>query len=235
MPRVAAIVVAGGSGERFGAQGGKQLAELQGRPVVAHSVVAVASARSVAEVIVVCHPDRVEEYRDALSGLAVDASLDFVAGGDTRQASVAAGLAALPADTAVVAIHDGARPLVPHALTERAIEALAQDPALAGVVVGHASSDTIKLTDGELIIETPDRARLWAVQTPQVFRVEPLRRAFAAAEHDGFLGTDDASLVERIGEQVRLIEGPADNIKVTRPEDIAIAEAVLAWRRSQGA
>ena len=127
-------------------------------------------------------------------------------------------------------MHDGARPLVTPALISNALAALANEPEAAGVVVGHPAIDTLKLVDRFTIEATPPRSRYWAVQTPQIFRAEALRAACAAAEADGFLGTDDSSLVERTGARVIVFEGPRDNIKVTVAEDLLLVEAALRFR-----
>lgn len=224
---VAAVIVAGGTGERFGSPGGKQLAPLAGKPVLAWTVAAFEACDRIDSIVVVADPGRLPEYAEAASSPKVAA---VVAGGEERQHSVANGLSALPAGVAVVAVHDGARPLVTPSLIACAVDALEADSALAGAVVGHPQSDTLKRAAQGLIAGTIARAGLWAVQTPQVFRTQVLRDAYASAEADGFLGTDDASLVERIGGRVRLVRGPRDNIKVTVPEDLVIAEAVLAAR-----
>ncbi|TLM81006.1 MAG: 2-C-methyl-D-erythritol 4-phosphate cytidylyltransferase, partial [Actinobacteria bacterium] len=230
MPRIAAVIVAGGSGDRFGAAGGKQLAVLAGRPILAWTVEAFGCVDAVDELVVVCHPERVAEYRsEAVAPLGIAKSVRVVAGGGTRQESVAAGMAAVSPEVSIVLVHDGARPLITTETIEAALRALDQTGA-DGIVVGHPSVDTLKLVDGDKITATPDRAAYWAVQTPQVFRAQPLRDAHAAAQRGGFIGTDDASLVERVGGDVRVVEGPRDNIKVTLPEDLAFAEAVLRHR-----
>lgn len=228
--KVAAIVLAGGSGERFGKAGGKQLAAVAGRPVVAWSVLAC-DAAGVDTIVVVCHPDRVEEYRRAaVEPLELSTPVRFASGGPTRQASTWHGLAEVAEDTDIVLIHDGARPLVTADVIRRAIQALVESPGADGVVVGHPSVDTVKVVDGNSIVETPDRERIWTVQTPQVFWAAPLRDAFETAHHSGFTGTDDASLVERNGGTVLVTQGPRDNIKVTLPPDIDFVEAVLLNR-----
>jgi 2-C-methyl-D-erythritol 4-phosphate cytidylyltransferase len=144
---------------------------------------------------------------------------------------VARGRAAVPADADVIAVHDGARPLVTPALIAEAIDALDADGALDGVVVGHPSYDTLKLVGArDRVAGTLDRTTVWAAQTPQVFRAPVLRRAYARAEAEGFAATDDASLVERAGGSVRMLAGPLDNIKVTVPEDMLIVERLLRTR-----
>lgn len=227
---VVAIVVAGGSGERLGLRGGKQLAIAMARPILSWTLKALDAAPEVGLLVVVCHPDRVEEYRSAaIDSLTLATPVVFVPGGTTRQASVALGLAAVPSDAEVVVVHDGARPLVTPALVAEALGALEESDA-AGVVVGYPAIDTLKLVEGGRVLSTPDRSRFWAVQTPQVFRADELRAAHASALADGFVGTDDSSLVERAGGLVLLIEGPRDNIKVTVAEDLAFVEAALRFR-----
>ena len=231
-PRIGAIIAAGGTGSRFGRPEGKQLAEIVGKPVVAWSIEAVAAATGVETIVVVCHPERVAEFRDrAVRALETSVRVEVVAGGGTRQASVAAGIASMPEGCEVIVVHDGARPLATTALIDRAVRSLLEDPEAQGVVVGHPSVDTLKCVDDcGRVLSTPDRTLFWAVQTPQVFRAAALRQAYSTAAIDAYVGTDDASLVERLGGRVLVIEGPRDNIKVTRAEDLLIAEAVLAAR-----
>ena len=227
----AVVLVAGGSGERFGRSGGKQLAPLGGRPVAAHSLAASASVGRVALVVVVCHPERVAEYQTALADVATDVDVIFAPGGARRQDSVASGLARVPERFAYIAVHDGARPLAGPELFDRALAMLDADPALAGAVVGHPAVDTLKIVEGALVTATPDRSTVWAAHTPQVFRAAALRAAYEAAERNGREGTDDSSLVEAAGGRVVMVEGPRTNIKVTVAADLAIAEAVLSSHR----
>jgi 2-C-methyl-D-erythritol 4-phosphate cytidylyltransferase/2-C-methyl-D-erythritol 2,4-cyclodiphosphate synthase len=231
--RAAAVIVAGGSGERFGRAGGKQTAPLGGKPMLAWSVAALDATPEISHIVVVCPPGREVEFRSAaIVDRVTRAAVSFAESGATRQESVAAGLAVLPVGLDAVAVHDGARPLVSPEFVSALFAKLAETGA-DGVVPGHPSVDTLKVVSADRIAETPDRSRLWAVQTPQVFQVEALRDAYARAAADGFLGTDDASLVERAGGDVRVLEGPRDNIKLTLPEDVAFAEAALS-RRGQG-
>jgi len=211
-----AVVVAAGSGSRFGAQ--KQFASIGGRPMVAWSVV---SARSVADGVVVVLPAAdpgLHGDGDRLHGADVG-----VPGGATRAASVRSGLDAVPADADVVVVHDGARPLASPALFRAVVDAV-----LAGadaVVPGLAVTDTLKrVVDGD-VVDTVARDGLVGVQTPQAFRAEVLRRA-----HDGEPdATDDAALVEAVGATVRVVPGDPRNLKVTTPADLEIAQALAAW------
>lgn len=225
--RVGALVAAAGVGERFGRTGGKQLAPLAGATVLEHAVRAVAASEHVEGVVVVANPDHVDVVAELFAN--EPKVLSVVAGGATRQESVARGLEALPSGVEVVVVHDGARPLVTSALLEAALAAL--DEGVDAVVVGYPCYDTVKsvFSDG-LVERTEDRERLWLVQTPQVFRVEALRDAIAHARCFGITGTDDAALVEARGGRVRVLRGPRDNLKITVPEDLALAEAILRVR-----
>lgn len=225
-----AIVVAGGLGLRFGDPRGKQFVEVCGLPVLDWSIAAFDVAASVASIVVVCPEGRVTEVRAAVRSLNPRVPVSCVAGGATRQESCLAGLRCVPADLAFVAIHDGARPLIDVDTIEAVIARVRTDASLGGAICAHPSSDTLKVVEGGIVRSTPDRARLWAVQTPQVFRVATILAAHEAAASDGFVGTDDASLVERRGGRVACVEGPSDNMKMTMPEDRRTVEAILSGR-----
>lgn len=227
-----AVIVAGGTGERFGDSRGKQLALVAGDPVLAHTIRAFDRCEAIDAIVVVGCPARVDEYRAVAMGVSSGRKVvAVVAGGDTRRASVAAGLAALPAACDVVAIHDGARAAVAVETITASVRALEEHPEVDGVVVGHPAFDTIKEVDpGGFVVSTPDRSRLWIAQTPQTFRTDALRRAHGFALADGFEGTDDASLVERSGGRVLMLAGPRWNLKVTVPEDLVVLGALLAAR-----
>jgi len=212
---VAAIVVAGGSGSRFG--GHKQFVELDGVAVAERSV---AACRSVASRIVLVAPPGVTETYGA------DA---VVAGGTTRAASVRAGLDALDADTDVIVVHDAARPLASPRLFTGVVAAL-DDEGVDGAICALELTDTIKrvaTVDGRrLVVETLDRGSLVAVQTPQAFRGGILRAAHAGGDD----ATDDAGLVEAVGGIVTVVEGEPGNLKLTSPVDLAHAERLLEER-----
>jgi len=229
----AAIVVAGGSGERFGRAEGKQLALVAGHPVLSWSLRSL-DACGLEVIVVVCHPDRMDEYRaQAVEPLGMATTVVFARGGETRQDSVASGLAALPDGIDIVVVHDGARPLLRPELATGALAMLRATENADGVIVGHPSVDTLKLVDKGRVVETADRSRVWAVQTPQVFRASALRDAHESARRDGFVATDDSALVERYGGVVMVFEGPRDNIKITVPEDHAFVEAALLRREKE--
>ena len=230
-PDTCAVIVAGGSGERFGDPRGKQFVELCGLPLMCWSIMAFDRAPSVARIVVVCAPERAAEVEsDVLSRLTLSKPLALAPSGETRQDSVRSGLAAMPRDLEFVAVHDAARPLVEVEQIERAIAEVRSDRTLAGAILAMRSIDTLKLVEGTTIVATPDRSFYWAAQTPQVFRATKLISAHKSAARDGYQGTDDASLVERLGGRIRVVESTRDNIKITLPEDLAIAEATLERR-----
>jgi len=228
--RAAALIAAGGTGQRFGLDTGKQLVVVAGRPVLGHTIAAFAEATTVGIIVLVCHPERVEEFAKAVVPFAGDTPITVVAGGASRQESVAAGLAQIDDSWGVIAVHDGARPLITSAWIDRMVLAVAEDPLIDGLIIGHPAYDTLKEVEGDRIVATPDRARFWAVQTPQVFRGGALKSAHAATPAGASPATDDAALIENAGGVLRVVEGPRDNIKVTVAEDLAVAEALLSFR-----
>ncbi len=234
MESVSVIVVAGGTGDRFRGPGGKQLALIGDLPMLAHTCMAIERCARADELVIVAHPERVEEYTAAIAGSLHRLVPRIVPGGNTRQDSVAAGLAEVSPSAKIVAVHDGARPLVSDAVVTAAIEAVENDPSCAGAIAALPAYDTVKEVSGDTVAGTTDRDRFWLAHTPQVFRVAALREAYAAAVRDEFLGTDDSSLVERIGGKVRVVADRRDNIKVTLPEDLALAEALIRAREREG-
>jgi 2-C-methyl-D-erythritol 4-phosphate cytidylyltransferase len=207
-----AVVVGAGEGRRFGRP--KQLALLGGRRVIEWSVEA---ARSVAEGVVVVVP-AAAPFPELLPGGGADAC---VAGAPTRAGSVRAGLAAVPASATVVVVHDAARPLATPALFRVVVEAVAG--GADGAVPGLPVAETVKRVDGGRVLATVDRDGLVAVQTPQAFRAEALRAAHASEPE----ATDDARLVEALGGTVVVVPGERRNLKLTVPEDLAVASALL--------
>lgn len=215
------LVVAAGIGERLAAGDAKGFVVLAGEPLLVHAVRALGSCAAITEVVLVVGAGLLERAADALGDAGLG-SLTVVEGGATRQESVRSGLAACPPDTEVVAVHDAARPLVTADLVTRTVEALV-DP-WAAVAPALPVVDTVKtLVNGT--VGTVDRRGLWVVQTPQVFALRTLRGLHERL--DGAV-TDDLVLVERDGGAVRLIEGDRRNFKITYPEDLAMAEALLA-------
>lgn len=229
-----AIIVAGGLGVRFGDPQGKQFVQLCGRPLLAWSLIAFDGAPSVGHIVVVCAEDRRFEVDEIVSELALVTPISLARAGEVRQESVASGLAVMPRGCTYVAVHDAARPLIETDTIERAIAVLRIDKTLGGSLVSTRVTDTLKLVEDGMVVATPDRSFYWAAQTPQTFRTRVLLDAYASARAEGFVGTDDASLVERAGALVRCVEPSSPNFKVTFPEDIALAEAALRMRAGTG-
>lgn len=216
-----AIILAGGSGSRMGADRNKVLLTLQGEPVITRTVRAFQGL--VKGVVLVSRAEDMPAMQAALTESGLGAAI--VPGGGTRQASVWSGLRALPADCSRVLIHDGARCLVDADTIRRCMASVEENGTGVAAI---PAVDTIKQVNGSgYVMNTPDRSTLQAVQTPQAFDLPLIRRAHEAAMRDGFIGTDDASLVERMGHPVRLTLGSWKNIKLTTPEDLKMAEAFL--------
>jgi 2-C-methyl-D-erythritol 4-phosphate cytidylyltransferase len=224
---VAALVLAAGRGERLGGALPKAFLPVAGKSMLLRSLEAMEAVREVGLVVPVVAEAELALFRDL--GTAHLAKLaPPVPGGAERQDSVRAGVAALPEGIAWVAVHDAARCLVRPADVSRAVAGARETGA---AILAHPARDTIKRVREGAVVETPPRAECWIAQTPQVFRVELLREALEKAGAEGTLGTDDAQLVERLGVEVRVVEGDPRNLKITRPEDLAAAEA---WLREEG-
>ena len=231
MAPVCAVVVAGGSGQRFGNPGGKQLVNVAGRPLMSWSIRAFDRSDKVGHIVVVCPAERRAEMRRlAIDPFDYDTPISFADAGDTRQDSTRAGVHAVPAGFEYVAIHDGARPLISADLIAHTIATLKGNIDADGAVVAHPAIDTLKVVENGVIVGTPDRSVFWNAQTPQVFRAGIYRRAHASALSDGFVGTDDSSLIERLGGRVLVVEGKRDNIKLTVPEDYLMLVAAVRER-----
>ena len=214
-----------GSGSRFGGPVPKVYASLCGIPLWRHSAHTLASLPGCRRVVLVVEADREADVRADAADLP---SAIVVAGGERRQDSVRRGLAALDVAVDVVAVHDAARPLL---RPENALEAVRVAADRGAALVAVPVSDTIKDVNPDgVVVGTPDRSRLWRAQTPQCFRTELLLRAHEQAVRDGIAATDDASLVELLGHAVLVVRGDAWNLKVTEPQDLAVAEALLACR-----
>ena len=224
--RVAAVVVAAGRGQRLAAPD-KVLLPLAGQPMLAWSLAAIAATPQIGTVVVVAGEHTIASVEALIEERAFQKVVAVVPGGERRQDSVAAGLAALPDQTEVVLIHDGARPLADADLFRRCAEAAA---ATGAVIAAMPVADTLKRVAGadRVIAGTVDRSGLWAAQTPQAFRLDVLRRAFAS--NAGADVTDEALLCEAAGIPVQVVPSSSANLKVTHPEDVAVAEALLRAR-----
>lgn len=222
----AAVIVAAGSATRM--QGiDKMLVPLAGVPVVLRSVRALAASDCIDSLVIVTRTECMETLRTLCAE--VSKPVTVVAGGASRPESVLAGLAALPEGTELAAIHDGARPLVTQAVIAEAVEAAGCCGAAAPAVPVH---DTIKQAENGLVRATPERKTLFAVQTPQVFDVKLLKTVLRAAMERGIALTDDCSAVEAAGKAVVLTQGCEENLKITTPVDLTLAEAILKRRKT---
>jgi len=224
------LIACAGSGRRMGAERNKLLLEVAGRPVLAWTLEAALASASIRWIGVVGQPIDQADILAMVEAANPQKPVAWIQGGDTRQDSVCNGLAALPADARSVLIHDGARCLVEPGLIDRCAAAV---DGGAAVIAAAPVTDTIKRVDDQgLIQDTPDRSHLWGAQTPQGFPVEQLRQAHTRARAEGWSVTDDASLFERLGWAVSVMESSPANIKITTPFDLTIAEAVLAARQA---
>lgn len=226
MNSVMGIIPAAGTGLRMRSVEEKPYIEIGGRSILAHTLAVFETCPAVDGYVVVVEPSRVASCREHLAGPdgAHRKLAGVVAGGSTRQESVYLGLMALDEGTGSVLIHDAARPCV----EQGALEASALEGARHGAVISAtAATDTMKIIREGVVEATPDRSTLWRAQTPQTFEYRILRAAHERAREEGYVGTDDAELVERAGYVVRVLEGSPDNIKVTTAEDLEIAERIL--------
>ena len=230
-PKTAAIILAGGTGERFGNEGGKQLVEIGGKPILAWSVEAFDAVGDIGLIVIVCPAERQGEYLSkAVDPFSFATPIVVAAAGSTRQESAFSGLELVPEEFEYVVMHDGARPLISADLIAHTIATLKGNIDADGAVVAHPAIDTLKVVENGVIVGTPDRSVFWNAQTPQVFRAGIYRRAHASALSDGFVGTDDSSLIERLGGRVLVVEGKRDNIKLTVPEDYLMLVAAVRER-----
>ena len=223
---VVAIVPAAGRGDRFGGAVPKVLCPLGGVPILCHTVTGLFASRYVDAVVVAAPQQRLAEVCRLLESQ--PRPVTVLAGGPSRQASVAAAVAALPADAQIVLVHDGARPLVPVSVVDTVVEEVwGGAPAVAPLL---SVVDSLKqVDDGGRVVATVPREALCVVQTPQGFRRDVLERAHAAESHAD-REVDDITLVERLGVPVRTIPGAADAMKITWPPDLPMAEAILSSR-----
>ncbi len=219
------IVVAAGKSERMGAGIDKAFLNLGTKPVLAFSLLAFENCPEIEGVILVVRKDRLDAARGLVQIFGCSKVQAIVAGGSSRQESVSNGLAELPEGVSLVAVHDGARPCV---RAELISETLKSAKRYGSGVAAVKVTDTLKeVQHGFVVSKTVDRSKLWAVQTPQSFKVDLLREAFAALEAQKKQVTDEASAVELIGKQVHLVPATPANLKVTTPEDLIFAEALL--------
>ena len=221
LKRCGAVIVAAGSASRMGGID-KVMAPLNGEPMIARTVRTFQNCDAISEIVVVTRQDLILPITSLCADM--DKVKAVVAGGSSRQESVHLGLNALSGKCKLAAIHDGARPLISWQVIDRVVRAANTYGAAAPAI---PVKDTIKVVQGGVVQETPDRASLQAVQTPQVFDFDILRGALKKAKQDGAQVTDDCSAVERIGLSVKIVEGEERNLKVTTPLDLKIAQLLL--------
>jgi 2-C-methyl-D-erythritol 4-phosphate cytidylyltransferase len=222
------LIPAAGSGKRMGSDRNKLLLDLLGQPIVAWTLRAAEASRSIDWIGIIGQPIDFPDFQQILTDLDLTKPVQLIQGGNTRQESVYNGLQALPEGVDRVLIHDGARCLATPELFDRCAASLAQ---YDGMVAAVTVKDTIKVVDGAMCIQnTPDRANLWAAQTPQGFSVPLLKKCHAQGRAQGWEVTDDAALFERCGLPVYVVLGEETNLKVTTPVDLAIAQFILQGR-----
>ncbi len=223
---VSVIVAAAGMSNRMGSKINKQFIALDGKPILAHTIEKFEKCRYVDEIIIVSKEEEIEYCRkEIVKKYKFNKVTNVVRGGNERQDSVYNGILALDERADIVLTHDGARPFVKIENIEDGIKGVVEYGAC---VIGVPVTDTIKVVGEDKNIDsTPKRNLLWAAQTPQCFFKEVLIKGYEMAIEDGFLGTDDSSMVERIGYNVKMIMGSYENIKITTPEDIILAESLI--------
>jgi 2-C-methyl-D-erythritol 4-phosphate cytidylyltransferase len=222
---VTVIFPAAGQGHRMQAGINKVFLELMGKPILVRTLLTFSQCPLVDGLVVVVVPEEMEFIKRMLKMVTGLKPYKVVAGGSERQYSIYNGLSYVDPKTDIILVHDAARPLVSQTVIKAVInEAVASGAAIAAV----PEKNTVKIVSQDHVVKkTPDRTSVWAVQTPQGFQRDIIIRAYQKAQEDGFLGTDDASLVERMGIPVKVVESEYRNIKVTTPEDLIIAEAFL--------
>jgi 2-C-methyl-D-erythritol 4-phosphate cytidylyltransferase len=235
MHRIAAILPAAGMGTRMGAETPKQFLELDGTPIVIHSLRRIASCSQVTDIIVATRADEVARLEERIEREQFKQSVRVVKGGDSRQDSVAAALLEVPKDAEIVLVHDAVRPFV---TTEQIARVIEEARRCQAAILGIPAMDTVKEVkraslpeDVALITGTIPRERVVLAQTPQAFATKLLKEAFARAQADGVSASDEAGLVERIGHDVHVVLGSERNIKITRPSDMELARFYLESER----
>lgn len=225
---VVAIIPAAGIGVRMGGGTPKQFLSLEGIPVFIHTLRKFCAYDPLQEIYLGLRPEDMDRAEMEISRESLPKPVRLVPGGGTRQETVAACLAETPADTEVVLVHDAVRPFVDLEMIQRVVDAARKNGA---VILGIPSVDTVKQVERQLILGTIPRERIVLAQTPQAFRYKIIREAFDRAAADGVQGTDESSLVERMGTPVTVIMGSDRNIKITKPSDLPLARLYIAQER----
>lgn len=227
--KVGAIIAAAGFGRRMKTDRPKQLLVLNGTPIIVHTIRKFDASKAIDYVIVTAPRESVGEVRDLVQSAGFKKSVTVIEGGERRQDSVAMGLQHLQPGTEIVAVHDGVRPFVSVEDIENVVR---QAESTGAAILGVPIVDTVKQAEREFVESTLTREHLILAQTPQVFRTEVLREAFDRAASDEYYGTDESSLVERLGHPIAIVRGSERNIKITRPTDLTLARAFLEEERA---
>lgn len=224
--RCSAVIVAGGSSERFGSD--KIMATLMGTPVLAYSLMVFDACKYISEIVVVTTSDKIEEVAKLCDDFNIQKASKIVVGGATRVESALSGVSETSLSSNLIAIHDGARPLVTQEVVDSAIECAFHHRAAVAAV---SSRDTVKIVPRKTVLSTPKRSDVYSIQTPQVFEPNIIKGALTDALIKDLAITDDASAVEDLGFNVYLSQGSEENIKLTTPLDMKLAETILLNRR----
>ena len=227
---VLAIIPAAGLGVRMGGGTPKQFLSLEGVPIFIHTLRKFTASEAIDDIILALRPEDMERVRADVDREHFSRSVQLVAGGATRQETVGRALAEAPPGTEIVVVHDAVRPFIDSAMIQRVVEAARKDGA---AILGIPSVDTVKQVERQLILGTIPRERIVLAQTPQAFRYAVIREAFDRATADGFNGTDESSLAERLGYNVTVLMGSDRNIKITKPSDLPLARLYIAQERDQ--
>jgi 2-C-methyl-D-erythritol 4-phosphate cytidylyltransferase len=227
---VLAIIPAAGTGVRMGGATPKQFLSLEGVPIFVHTLRKFVAADAIDEIILALRPEDMERTQADVDREHFAKPVRLVCGGDTRQETVARALAEASPATELVVVHDAVRPFIEGEMIQRVVEAARKDGA---VILGIPSVDTVKQVERYSILGTIPRERIVLAQTPQAFRYSIIQEAFARAAEDGFNGTDESSLVERLGTTVTVLMGSDRNIKITKPSDLPLARLYIAQEREQ--
>ena len=230
--RVVAVVPAAGIGKRFGSGTNKPFHNLSGRPLLAWSLQVLESVKEVVEIIPVLKVEDMDVGIDIFEQYGLSKIKKIAPGGKERQDSVYSGLKLIEDKDCVVLIHDGVRPLIEKSLVEKILrhmsDSMSDQEYCDGIIPGVPLKDTIKESTGDIVKKTLKRDSLWAIQTPQAFLYERIMRAYETAIKESFYSTDDAALIERDKGRMKIMMGSYTNIKITTPEDLAIAEFFLS-------
>lgn len=223
------VIPAAGQGKRMKLSHNKQFLDLEGKPVIVHTLNTFQQDDWCSEIIVVGNPLEIDRLSEIIKKYSITKVTKVIPGGKERQNSVFNGLKAVQTNTTVL-IHDGARPFVSQ---EKIHQLVIEAEVNGGAVLAVPMKDTVKKAEGRRVLQTVDRSCLWSVQTPQAFKLSVILQAHKRAEDSGYIGTDDASLLERYEGNVSIVEGDYYNIKLTTQEDIVFAKAIIEKKRSE--